>query len=90
MMDHLSRRQFLKNVPALAMGAFPILLVPPATERPKPSVQFTDITDAAGITFQHISAPEKKYIVESMSGGVALSWRSRSINASESAIDIAA
>jgi enediyne biosynthesis protein E4 len=35
-------------------------------------VQFTDITDKAGITFKHVSSPEKKYIVESMSGGVAL------------------
>jgi len=35
-------------------------------------VQFVDITGAAGIHFVHQSAPEKKYIVESMSGGVAL------------------
>jgi len=44
------------------------------TARPEaaPRVQFTDITDSAGINFRHNSAPEKKYIVESMSGGVAL------------------
>jgi hypothetical protein len=35
-------------------------------------VVFTDITAACGITFKHVSDPEKKYIVESMSGGVAL------------------
>ncbi|HXG68912.1 MAG TPA: CRTAC1 family protein [Blastocatellia bacterium] len=35
-------------------------------------VRFTDITNQAGITFKHISSPEKRYIVESMSGGVAL------------------
>jgi enediyne biosynthesis protein E4 len=35
-------------------------------------VHFTDITDKAGIKFTHFSSPEKKYIVESMSGGVAL------------------
>jgi hypothetical protein len=35
-------------------------------------VQFTDITEKAGIEFKHVSSPEKKYIVESMSGGVAL------------------
>jgi hypothetical protein len=34
-------------------------------------VHFTDITDRAGIKFTHTSSPEKKYIVESMSGGVA-------------------
>jgi enediyne biosynthesis protein E4 len=37
-----------------------------------PDVQFTDITEAAHITFTHVASPEKKYIVESMSGGVAL------------------
>src|SRR5258707_380410 len=35
-------------------------------------VQFVDITAQAGITFKHVSSPEKKYIVESMRGGVAL------------------
>jgi hypothetical protein len=34
-------------------------------------VRFTDITAQAGITFKHVASPEKKYIVESMSGGVA-------------------
>ena len=33
---------------------------------------FTDITAQAGITFKHVASPDKKYIVESMSGGVAL------------------
>ena len=36
------------------------------------AIQFTDITEKAGISFKHVSSPEKKYIVESMSGGVAL------------------
>lgn len=36
------------------------------------AVTFTDVTKATGITFSHVSAPDKKYIVESMSGGVAL------------------
>jgi hypothetical protein len=35
-------------------------------------VLFRDITAASGVTFAHHAAPEKKYIVESMSGGVAL------------------
>src|SRR5215510_5429333 len=36
------------------------------------AIQFTDITAQAGITFKHVASPDKKYIVESMSGGVAL------------------
>jgi len=34
--------------------------------------QLEDVTAAAGIRFSHVSSPEKKYIVESMSGGVLL------------------
>jgi len=41
------------------------------TSQPQ-GITFTDVTENAGITFKHISSPEKKYIVESMSGGVAL------------------
>src|SRR3984957_18574803 len=32
----------------------------------------SDITASTGIHFEHLSSPEQKYIVESMSGGVAL------------------
>lgn len=31
-----------------------------------------DITESTGITFEHLSSPEQRYIVESMSGGVAV------------------
>jgi enediyne biosynthesis protein E4 len=41
-------------------------LVPPNATR------FTEISGPAGITFKHVFSPEKKYIAESMSGGVAL------------------
>jgi len=40
----------------------------PATTLP----QLVDITDSTGIKFEHLSSSDKKYIVESMSGGVAL------------------
>src|SRR5262245_24983940 len=36
------------------------------------AVNFVDITRQAGITFRHISSPVKRFIVESMSGGVAV------------------
>lgn len=36
----------------------------------RPVPQFLDATKQAHISFTHLSAPEKKYIVESMSGGV--------------------
>jgi hypothetical protein len=48
-----------------------------AAQRPEPKPdspypQLVDITASTGITFEHLSNPEQKYIVESMSGGVAL------------------
>jgi hypothetical protein len=50
------------------------LLIPGASapSQQAPAVRFTDIAQTAGITFKHTYSPEKKYIVESMSGGVAL------------------
>jgi enediyne biosynthesis protein E4 len=49
----------------------------PSTSRtneamPDRSVQIDDITTRTGIHFDHLSSAEKRYIVESMSGGVAL------------------
>jgi hypothetical protein len=41
---------------------------PPAGYTPK----LEDITASTGIHFEHLSSPEQRYIVESMSGGVAL------------------
>jgi hypothetical protein len=49
-----------------------VLAAAPAPSPSPASVLFRDVTHEAGIAFAHHSAPEKKYIVESMSGGVAL------------------
>ncbi|MGC2198331.1 MAG: CRTAC1 family protein [Terriglobales bacterium] len=40
--------------------------------QPAPVFHFADITESAGIRFHHAVSPEKKYLVESMSGGVLL------------------
>ncbi len=50
-----------------AQGA-PEAAPPAATPEPP----FRDVAEEAGITFRHNSAPEKRYILESMSGGVAV------------------
>ncbi len=52
-------------------------LTPPAQvhtkkAQPAPVFHFTDITESSGIRFQHAVSPEKKYLIESMSGGVLL------------------
>ena len=42
----------------------------PAPRTPVP--HFQDVAKQVGLTVSHISTPEKKYIVESMSGGAGL------------------
>ncbi len=44
----------------------------PDTRIEQPYPQLVDITASTGIAFEHLSSPQQKYIVESMSGGVAI------------------
>jgi hypothetical protein len=37
-----------------------------------PAISFTDVSASSGLTVRHVSTPEKRYIIESMSGGAAL------------------
>ena len=62
------KRALATSITALATAA----ALAPRPSGDAPALLFRDITRAAGVTFQHHAAPEKKYIVESMSGGVAL------------------
>jgi hypothetical protein len=62
---------------SLAQGGHPLPVAPPAGAKSKickgrQVPQLEDVTEEAGIHFRHVFAPEKKYIVESMSGGVIL------------------
>jgi enediyne biosynthesis protein E4 len=53
-----------------------ILLAQSTAPKPQPAPlsvpRFQDVAAQAGLTVPHISSPDKKYIVESMSGGVGL------------------
>jgi len=69
------------TIGSLTVGKFTLLApivvlsltLPFGFQQDRPTnVQFTEIAAQAGITFKHVFSPEKKYIVESMSGGVAL------------------
>jgi hypothetical protein len=53
---------------ALAFAFFALLAAAQTATPPVP--RFEDIAAKAGLTLSHISSPEKRYIVESMSGGV--------------------
>ncbi len=43
-----------------------------AKPAPPPTFHFTDSTASSGIHFEHVVSPEKKYLYESVSGGVLL------------------
>jgi hypothetical protein len=58
------------SIPLATLLIFTSFLTPASPQASK--ITFTDITTQAGITFKHVASPEKKYIVESMSGGVAM------------------
>ena len=76
-----SPRRYIERLPSfVASCAFATVLFantstlgaqakPIAPTRPP---ALTDITASTGIHFEHLASPEQKYIVESMSGGVAL------------------
>jgi enediyne biosynthesis protein E4 len=62
---------------AVAQSGHPTAAPPPPGAKSskcsgRPVPQLEDITASTGITFKHTSDPAKKYIVESMSGGVIL------------------
>jgi hypothetical protein len=62
---------------SLAQGGHPPPIAPPPGAKSRickarDVPQLEDVTQKAGIQFRHVFAPEKKYIVESMSGGVIL------------------
>src|SRR5262249_44422485 len=43
----------------------------PTTGAQPAAIRFTDVTAQSGINFKHVASPDKKYLVESMSAGVA-------------------
>ena len=50
--------------------SFSALAQTPLPKAPVP--RFTEVAKQVGLTVSHISSPEKRYIVESMSGGAGL------------------
>ncbi len=64
------------KAPSQGMGHPTPTPPPPGAKSPqcsnRPVPQLEDITQKAGITFSHAFSPDKRYIVESMSGGVII------------------
>jgi hypothetical protein len=56
----------------IAVGVVYALTAASSGQSTAANLTFTDVTRASGITFKRLFAPEKKYILESMSGGVAI------------------
>jgi hypothetical protein len=56
----------------VAQGSAPPSWAKAVKCKDRPTPQLEDITEKAGIRFEHFSAPQNRYIVESTSGGVIL------------------
>jgi len=68
---------FLTALPCRAQGGHPTPSPPPPGAKEikchgRAIPQLEDVTEKSGIHFQHLFAPEQKYIAESMGGGVLL------------------
>ncbi len=61
-----ARMRFLK-LAVLAIATSCLAQVPAS---PPPTPKFEDVAKQAGLTVSHISSPEKKFIIETVSGGV--------------------
>lgn len=64
--------RFLAFVVVIFFGAAAAAQTPPPIVVHPPLPRFEDVANAAGIATPHISSIEKRYIVESMSGGAGL------------------
>jgi hypothetical protein len=62
----------LAQVAPAKIASQPSLPTVQNSKTPQPVPRFEDVAQRAGLTVAHISSPDKKYIVESMSGGVGL------------------
>ena len=49
-----------------------MLLLAPSPKPTAPSIHFQDIAQKSGVTTVSPSSPDKRYLVETMGGGVAL------------------
>ncbi len=69
-----NQKSRIKNSSGLLAALIILSLFSPggSTANQPAGVRFTDVTEQANVRFKHVSTPEKRYIVESMSGGVAL------------------
>src|ERR1700756_5250054 len=73
------KRRITRKFPALLYQLLVVLVLgppvvstgqaAPKSSRP-PGFQFVDVTNASKIRFEHVTSLDKKYLIESMSGGV--------------------
>lgn len=59
-------------IPLLCCGLLGSIQAQNAPKPEPPQIRFEDVTTSSRISFEHAVSPEKKYLAESMSGGVLL------------------
>jgi hypothetical protein len=66
------RKSSFQNLFVYAAVLIVWLVAPLLAGAQTPAISFTDVSAASGINISHVSSADNRYIVESMSGGVAL------------------
>jgi enediyne biosynthesis protein E4 len=64
------RHFYLLWIALLGLSCYASAQTQPKSTLPIPAFAFEDISKQAGLTVSHVSTPDQRYIVESMSGGV--------------------
>jgi hypothetical protein len=71
-MDRMKKSEIRDSFILFILSVLVNCFFPPPVSAKAPAVSFADVSAASGLSVAHVSAPEKRYIIESMSGGVAL------------------
>jgi hypothetical protein len=68
----IRRRQFVSHFLVVVELLISSLVGHSTASAKTPAISFADVSASSGLTVRHVSTPEKRYIIESMSGGAAL------------------
>src|SRR5262245_66600022 len=55
----------------ICLTVYALLAWPSRTQEPRPKIYFEDVTERSGLKLERVTSVEKRYLIETMGGGVA-------------------
>src|SRR5262245_529673 len=55
----------------ICLTVYALLAWPSRTQEPRPKIYFEDVTERSGLKIERVTSAEKRYLIETMGGGVA-------------------